>query len=215
MNVSPESIVRNILHTGTSWNVSYVCAAYGDMTVRQLLAAIQKIEPVYCNTEHELSNTSYLDCPFRPYNSLCNHQCEDSDIKHPITGEIAVPKERQIHVTGLLRAGLYVLHAAGKAPILPTGKPLTQFVLDMNAEGLESSDNPAFLEYDRFRKHSLLAVGSPPLEERMADRLPQFVETSSLVQLKTAINTEKRKWQDPTDAVKNAVQSALEQLLAL
>lgn len=215
MKVSPDSTVREMLHAKISEPyVDYVCAAYGAMTVRQLLEAIQETRSVDCHSDHELTGASYVDCPLRKFNILCNHQCEVVDIKHPTTGEIAVPKEQQIHVTGLLRAGLLVLDAANKTPSLSIGGPLTQSVLDTNAEGLMSSDNPAFLEFDRFRDHSHLVEGSPPLEDRIKDRLPQFMAANSLPELKVVVNAEKRKWQEPTDVVKNAVQAALEQLLS-
>ncbi len=215
MKLSPDSTVREVLQGRNEEPfVDYVCAAYGAMTVRQLLSAIQGAKPIDCDSDHELTGASYVDCPLRKFNTLCNHQCEVADIKHPTTGEVGVPKEQQIHVTGILRAGLLVLDTANKMPNLSTGEPIAQSVLDANAEGLMSSDNPAFLEFDRFRDHSHLAEGSPPLEDRIKDRLPQFMAANSLPELKAVVNVEKRKWQEPTDEVKNAVQSALEELLS-
>lgn len=189
--------------------VQYVRDAYGALTVGQLLAFIDEAKPVDCHNAHELTGQSYVDCPLRPLNSRCSHQCETADILFYGTSHVAVPQRVQQHVNGLLRAGLLVIAAAGGSADTDHEE------LSRSANGMMDVDNPSFLEYERFRKQSMLAAGSPGIDERLPDRLPSLMATDTLPQLQAAVDKEKMVWDKPVAASQAAVSHSLHSLLGL
>ncbi len=208
-NLYVERTVGEVLADGRGSDayVDYVCRAYGQLTIQQLLEKIERSKPVGCFNRHELENTSFTICPSNQVdaedgviNNLCSHQME-TDVQDT-TDSAPLPHK---HAAGLYRAGLYVVERLGGA--LPAGA--THDAIMALAKQVKRVDDPCYLEFSRFTGHQL----RKPLEDRDAERLPSLRSATTLPMLKQAVNAEKSACAAPMNAIRDAVAAAVRVLL--